>query len=178
MLRLCFPENLAPTNTVISFSGSSSLYASLCSTWSISLPSSNATLPPHPRLQASYPPSVHIVSSHSAPCHLIMFLANLLYFVLPLLPLNCSVFFNEMLEVFKPGALNYSTLSCFILWILSVSMNSTSTSSFQIPGYSSLRSDHTDSGSGILSRDDPLASSDVIIFVRQGLFDSCYNRLL
>ena len=38
-------------------------------------------------------------------------------------PLTCSAFFNRMLEVFEPGALNYYTLSRLNLWILSVSRN-------------------------------------------------------
>ena len=39
------------------------------------------------------------------------------------LPLTLSGFFNEMLEVFESGALNYSTFSCFILSTLSASRN-------------------------------------------------------
>ena len=44
-----------------------------------------------------------------------------------------------------------------------------SSSSFQIPGFSALRSDRTQSRSGILSPDATHASGGVIIFVRQGL---------
>ena len=50
--------------------------------------------------------------------------------------------------------------------------NLNSSSSFQIPGFSALRSDRTHSWSGILSPDATHASSDVVIFVRQGLFFS------
>ena len=51
--------------------------------------------------------------------------------------------------------------------------NLNSSSSFQIPGFSALRSDHTHSESGILSLDAMHAGSGgVIIFVRQGLFFS------
>ena len=46
--------------------------------------------------------------------------------------------------------------------------NSNSSSSFQIPGFSALRSDRTHSRSGILSRDATHASGGVVIFVRQG----------
>ena len=47
--------------------------------------------------------------------------------------------------------------------------NLNSSSSFQIPGFSALRSDCTHSRSGILSPDTTNASGDVLIFVRQGL---------
>ena len=47
--------------------------------------------------------------------------------------------------------------------------NLNSSSSFWIPGFFSLRSDHIHSRSGILSRDSIHASSGIIIFVRQGL---------
>ena len=47
--------------------------------------------------------------------------------------------------------------------------NLNSSSSFRMPGFSALRSDHTHSRSGILSHDAMHASSSVVIFVRQGL---------
>ena len=47
--------------------------------------------------------------------------------------------------------------------------NLNSSSSFRIPGFSTLRSDCTHSRSGILSRDATHASGGAIIFVRQGL---------
>ena len=47
--------------------------------------------------------------------------------------------------------------------------NLNSSSSFRIPGFSALRSDHTHSWSGILSPDATHASGGVVIFVRQGL---------
>ena len=49
-------------NTVISFSDSSDMYTS---TMQSSPPSANAALPPYRRLQTSYPPSAHFVSSPS-----------------------------------------------------------------------------------------------------------------
>ena len=48
--------------------------------------------------------------------------------------------------------------------------NLNSFSSFQIPGFSAVRSDFAHSRSGILSPDATHASDGVIIFVRQGLF--------
>ena len=47
--------------------------------------------------------------------------------------------------------------------------NLNSSSSFRIPGFSALRSDHTHSRSGILPPDATHASGGVVIFVRQGL---------
>ena len=47
--------------------------------------------------------------------------------------------------------------------------NFNSSSSFRIPGFSALRSDHTHSRSGILSPNDTHASGGVIVLVRQGL---------
>ena len=66
-------------------------------------------------------------------------------------PLTLSGFFNGMLEVFEPGALNYSTFFRPIL------------------AFSALHSDRTHSRSGILSSDTTHASDGVVIFVRQGL---------
>ena len=47
--------------------------------------------------------------------------------LIPLLPLTLSGFFNRMPELFEADALNYFTLSCFILRILSGFMNPTLT---------------------------------------------------
>ena len=47
--------------------------------------------------------------------------------------------------------------------------NLNSSSSFRIPGFFALRSDHSHSQSGILSLDAMQASSGIIIFLRQGL---------
>ena len=66
-------------------------------------PSANATLLPHPRLRTSYSPSAHFISSPSP-------------------PLTISGFFNGMLEVFEPGALNYFTFFCPSLLTLFVSI--------------------------------------------------------
>ena len=86
-------------------------------------PSANAALPPHPRQQTSYPFSPHFVSFPSAPspppyppgC-----------FSLPhafFYPLTHSGFFNRMLGVSKPGAMNFSTLFCLFPLTLFVSRN-------------------------------------------------------
>ena len=77
-----------------------------CSIWP---PSANAALPPHPRLQSSYPPSAHFVSSSLAESG------------------RKIGFFNGMLAVSEPGALNCYTLSCLIPLNLFVSKNLTLT---------------------------------------------------
>ena len=93
-----------------------------CATWP---PSSNAALLPHPRLQTSYPPFAHFVSSPSVPpppphvpgCFSIPSASSS--------PLTFSWPFNGMLEVFEPEALNYCTLSCLIQLTLFVSRDVT-----------------------------------------------------
>ena len=84
--------------------------------------SANAALSPHSRLQTSYPSSAHYISSPSAPHHRPTLLAIFLR-LLPPLPLTLSGFFNGMLEVFEPGALNYSSFFCLILSTLSAFRN-------------------------------------------------------
>ena len=76
-----------------------------------------------------------------------------------------------MLGVSEPGALNYFAFFRPILSTLSVFRNPilNSSSSFQIPGFSALRSDPTHSRSDIFYGDATHASGGVIIFVRQGL---------
>ena len=87
------------------------------------LPSANAALPPHHRLQTSYPPSAHFVSSPSVPHLRPLPTAVLLRYLPPLLPLTASGFFNGMLEVSEPGALNYFAFFRSILLTLPVSRN-------------------------------------------------------
>ena len=86
-------------------------------------PSANAALSPHPRLQTSYPPSAHFISSSSAPSP--PSLAPGCPSAPPASspPLTLSGFFNGMLEVFEPGALNYFTFSRPTLSTLSASRN-------------------------------------------------------
>ena len=79
-----------------------------------------------------------------------------------------------MLGVFKPGALNYYTLFRLIpltlyIYIYIQESNLNLSSSFQIPGFSALRSHGIHSRSGIFSTDVAEASRGVIIFVTQGL---------
>ena len=85
--------------------------------------SANATLSLHPRLQTSYPQSAHYISSPSAPppSSLALGYPSALPASSPPLPL--SGFFNGMLEVFEPGALNYFTLSSPILSTISAFRN-------------------------------------------------------
>ena len=156
-------------NTVTPSSYSSDTYTS---TLQSGPPSTDAALSHHPCLQTSYPPSAHSISPSSATSP--PSLAPGYFSMPPLLPLTLSGFFNGMLEVSKPGALN-----CFIFYrpiqfILSACRNPifNSCSSFWIPGFSALRSDRTHSQSGILTPDTTHASGGVIIFVRQGLFFS------
>ena len=73
-----------------------------------------------------------------------------------------------MLEVFKPGALNYSTFFHPILSTLSAFRNPILTH-LPLSGFSALRSDRTHSQSGILFSDTMHASSGIVIFIRQGL---------
>ena len=92
----------------------------------------------------------------------------LLCLMLPLPPLTLSGFFNGMLEVFEPGALNYLTFFRPILLTLSASRNPILTP-LPLSLFSALRFDRTHSRSGILSPDATHASDGVIIFVGQGL---------
>ena len=100
-------------------SDSSDMYTS---TVQSSPTSADAALSPHPRLQTSYPPSAHYISSPSVPttvpCSWLSFCASCLHF-----PLTLSGFFNGMLEVFEPGALNYFTFFRPILSTLSAFRN-------------------------------------------------------
>ena len=85
--------------------------------------SANAALLPHPHLQTSYPPSAHSISSPSAPPppSLAPGCPSAPSASTP--PLTLSGFFNGILEVFKPGALNYSTFFRSILSTLSAFRN-------------------------------------------------------
>ena len=99
----------------------------------------------------------------------LMLLAVSLHFLLPLPPDSLRVF-----QWNAGGLQSRSTeLLCFILshpidLICIQESNLNSSSSFQIPGFAALRSDHTLSWSGILSPDATHTSSSIIIFVRQG----------
>ena len=62
-LQLSLLELLPYRNTVTPFSDSSDMYTFTVQSGPAS---ANAALPPHPRLQTSYPPSAHFISSPSA----------------------------------------------------------------------------------------------------------------
>ena len=134
-------------------------------------PSTNAALLPHPRLQTSYPPSAHLISPSPA---------------LP--PPSLAPGYTsappasspppDSLRVLQWNAGGLRARSTELLHFLSShpvnliciqESNLNSSSSFQIPGFSVLRSDCTHSWSGILSSDALHASGGVVIFVRQGL---------
>ena len=89
--------------------------------------SANAALPPHPRLQTSYPPFAHFISCPSAPSPPSLASGSPSTPPASSPPLTLSGFFNGMLEVFEPVALNYFTFSRPILLTLSVSRNPIST---------------------------------------------------
>ena len=74
-----------------------------------------------PKLLIPHLPILYLLSlpSHHRP----LLLAILLHLLPPLLPLTLSGFFNGMLEVFEPGALNYFTFFHPILSTLSASRN-------------------------------------------------------
>ena len=138
-----------------------------CGIWP---PSVNAALSPHPRLQTSYPPSAHSISSpfalpprSLAPCY-------------PSAPPAFSP--PDSLRVLQCNAGGLRARSTELLHFLSSrpvdlfciqESNLNSSSSFRIPGFSALRSDRTHSRSGILSSDTTHASGGVVIFVWQGL---------
>ena len=103
--------------------------------------------------------------------HRPLLLAIFLRLLFPLLPLTLSGFFNGMLEVSKARSTElFHFLSSHPVDLICIQeSNLNSSSSFQIPGFSALRSHRTHSRSGILSPDATHASSAVVIFVRQGL---------
>ena len=118
--QLSLLELLPCHNTVTPSSDSSDMYTSTVQT---SPASANAALSPHPRLQSSYPSSAYSISSPSAPA------PPSLAPGCPSAPpastpsLTLSGFFNGVLEVFEPGALNYFTFFRPILSTLSAFRN-------------------------------------------------------
>ena len=97
-------------------------------------------------------------------------LAVFLYLLLPLPPLTRSGFFNKILKVFEPGALNYCILSRLILWVLSISRNPTLTRLPPTRSLDFLLCNLIALASGlVLSPHDLHAGSSIIIFVRQDL---------
>ena len=106
--------------TVTPSSDSSDMYTSTVQSSPVS---ANAAFSPHPRLQTSYPPSAHDISYPSAPSPPSLAPG---YFSAPPAstpPMTLAGFFNGMLQVFEPGALNYSSFFHPILSTLSASRN-------------------------------------------------------
>ena len=140
------------------------------STVQSSLASANAALSPHPHLQTSYSTSAHFISSPSAPSP--PSLAPGCPSAPPASspPTNLSGFFNGMLEVFEPGALNYFTFSRSILSTLSASRNPISTY-LPLSGFlDSLLCVLIVPTPGLAFSPDTLhVSGGVIIFIRQSL---------
>ena len=133
-------------------------------------PSANAALLPHFRLQTSYPPSAHFVTSPSAPSP-----PSLGPGCPSMPPASSPTNFLRVLQWNAGGLRARSTELLHLLWSHSVAViciqksNLKSFSSFWIPGFFALCSDRTHSRSGILSPDATHTSGGVIIFVRQGL---------
>ena len=107
-------------NTVTPSSDSSDMYTS---TVKSGPPSTDASLSRHPHLQTSYPPSAHSIFPSSAPSSPSLAPGHPSTPPASSPPLTLSGFFNGMLEVSEPGALNYFTFSRPILSILSASRN-------------------------------------------------------
>ena len=116
-----------------------------------------------------FPPTLYLLLLH--PHHRLMLLAVFLYLLLSL-PLPNS------LRVFQWNARGLQARSTKLLHFISShpvdhiciqESNLNLSSSFQIPGFSALRSHGTHSRFGIFSTDVADASGGVIIFVKQGL---------
>ena len=155
-------------NTVTPSSDSSDTYTSTVQSGPTS---TNAALSRHPRLQTSYPPSAHSISPSSGPSPPSLAPGR------PSTPPASSPP-PDSLRVLQWNAGGLRARSTELLHFLSShpvdliciqKSDLNSSSSFQIPGFSALRSDRTHSRSGILFPDATHASSGVVIFVRQGL---------
>ena len=133
--------------------------------------STDAALLHHPRLQTFYPPFAHSISPSSAPSPPSIAPGH---FSMP--PASSPPPDSLRVLQWNDGGLRarstellHFLLSHPVDLICIQESNLNSSSSFRIPGFSALRSDCTHSQSGILSPDTTNASSDVIIFIRQGL---------
>ena len=151
--------------TVTPSSDSSDMYTS---TVQFGPASASAAFSPYPRLQTSYPPSAHSISSPSSPPPPSLLLAFLLHLLPPFPPDSLRV-----LQWNAGGLRARSTellhfLSCHSLDLICI-QEAYLNSSFRIPGFSGLRSDRTHSRSGNLSSDTTHTSGGIVIFVRQGL---------
>ena len=83
----------------------------------------NAALFPHPRLQIAYPPSAILYLLPLLLHNRLLLLAVSLHLLFPLPPLTLSGFFNRMLAVSEPGAMNCYTFFRLIPLTSSVSRN-------------------------------------------------------
>ena len=155
-------------NTVTPSSDSSDMYTSTVQ----SGPSSdNAALSPHPRLQTSYPPSVHFIypSSDSSPsspapgCPSTPPASSLPPDSLRVLQWNAGGLRARSTELL------HFLLSHPVDLICIQESNLNSSPFFRVPGFSTLHSNRIHSQSGILSPDATHASGGVVIFIRQGL---------
>ena len=119
LLRPCFGPT--PTNTVFFFWDFSSLYTSTVQTGQPCPPQ----LMDHSRPTLVFKLPTILPSTLHSPLPT-MFLGVFLYLLFPL-PRTCPRFFNKMLEVSKPGAVNYNIFARLILLTLFVSRNPTLT---------------------------------------------------
>ena len=116
-----------------------------------------------------FPPTLYLLALHLH--HRLMLLAVSLYLLLSLpLPNSLRVFqWNSGGLQARSTKLLHFILSHSVDLICIQESDLNLSSSFQIPGFSALRSHGTHSRSGIFSTDVTDASGGVIIFVRQGL---------
>ena len=105
------------------------------------------------------------------PQHRLLLLAVLLRILLPFFPDSLTVlqWNTGGLRVRSTELLHFLLSHPVDLICIQESNLNSSSSSFQIPGFSTLRSDRTLSRSSILSRNATHASGGIIIFIRQGL---------
>ena len=106
-----------------SSSGPPSTYTSTLQFDQSGNPSANKAPSPYPHLQTSYLSTDRLVTSLSVLCQSFMFLAVLLRLLLPFISLTRSGLFNGKLEVYEAEALDFFTLSRFILKTLSIFKN-------------------------------------------------------
>ena len=132
LLCLCFSWGPQPSNTVTSSSSSQHcdfFFMSSCRYIFTPLFNLPFFLPTPPLSTNNHHLSGHFVTLLPAPFPpfvTLVFPAIFLCHLLPLSPLAHSRFFNAMPQIFKPEALNFSTLSRSILQTLSIFRNSTS----------------------------------------------------
>ena len=163
----CHPRCVPTRNTVTPSLDFSDMYTSFVQSC---IPSANAALPPHPRLQTSYLLSTPSASSPSAPS------PPSLGPGCPSTPPASSP--TDFLRVLQWNAGGLRARSTELLHLLSShpvaviciqKSNLKSFFSFWIPGFFALCSDRTHQRFGILSPDATHTSGGVTIFVRQGL---------